>query len=718
MRGVGRRFIALGIAISCVAVLLAARMQGAEPAGEKPKTPAVKNETKTGDRPQTKSEAKPEEAKPDEGLGDPLAPALVTSMVQEIRSGFRIRGVEDDFARFCGYNANKLNSTAGPYTGSEITGNCRLKWFDRMLRNPLVFPGEAEQFTRELHAAFRNERGGLDEVLRIARGRMDLGTREPSRVLEPKSPQEALEMVNDALSQAQLGYAASLAPLGRGEVAELVRYLVPTFNGRKGHTLEDRGTGRRLADLMERMDRSGWYDAADALAELTSPEVLKQLAALPEDGNVHVEGATGKIVRQILVPGGSIVIGGRGPNTYDLDAMAAVSAIIDLGGDDVYQEGTVNFQRPVLVILDLGGNDKYQGSRPGIQGGAVVGVSMLVDVSGNDVYRAQDVAQGAALCGVGMLIDLAGNDDYAGIRRVQASALGGIGLLLDRAGHDKYRAAMWAQGYGGPLGFGILDDIAGDDYYYAGGLYPDSYPETPGYEGWSQGVGSGLRQVACGGLGVILDGAGDDVYEFDYIGHGGGYWLGMGFARDFGGNDQRFGGTRVEYGGGPRREQMFQRFGCGFGCHCALGCLFDDSGNDTYGGTIMGSGFAWDEGVGFLCDFGGDDRFEATGGATQGNGAQAGLGVIFNYRGNDTYFGYTQGYANSGITYHPVPACGGNFSFVIDYGGKDSYGCGVPDNSYNQRGAAGGFVIDRALPGDEGSQPAGDKQPAADTAGS
>ena len=254
---------------------------------------------------------------------------------------------------------------------------------------------------------------------------------------------------------------------------------------------------------------------------------------------------------------------------------------------------------------------------------------------------------------------------------------------------------MWAQGFGGPLGFGMLDDLAGDDHYYGGGLYYDSYEETPGYEGWSQGVGAGIRQVANGGIGVILDGGGDDVYEYDYISHGGGYWLGTGFARDFGGNDQRLGATRKAYNGSARTERRFQRFSNGFGCHYALGFLFDDAGDDTYDGTIMGLGFAWDVAVGVLCDFAGNDQYRATGGGTQGNGAQAGLGIIYDYNGDDVYLGYGQGRASSSISYHDLPYCGGNFSFVIDYGGKDKYGCGARDNSYTQRSSAGGFLIDR-----------------------
>jgi hypothetical protein len=208
-------------------------------------------------------------------------------------------------------------------------------------------------------------------------------------------------------------------------------------------------------------------------------------------------------------------------------------------------------------------------------------------------------------------------------------------------------------------------------------------------------VGAGIRQSADGGIGVLLDGGGDDVYEYDYMAHGGGYWLGLGFARDFAGNDRRLGATLNAYDGGPRTQERFQRFACGFGCHYALGFCFDDSGNDTYDGTIMGLGMGWDCSVGVLCDFAGNDHYLATGGLTQGTGAQASLGILFDYKGDDVYEGYNQGYADPSISYHDRPQCGGNFSFLIDYGGKDTYGCGAANNSVIQRGDVGGFLIDR-----------------------
>lgn len=629
-------------------------------------------------------------------VGDPLASGKIELLTQEIVSGLRGRGADDAFLRFRRYAGMKLDSTSGRYTGSELTGNCRLRWFDQMLRNPLTATAEAERFTRKLHQDVCSGQDGLARVLLTAREKLDLPSREIV-VPKPATPEQALDAVKRALVDAQADFAAALAPLSKSEIRQLATNLYPVLVGQNkvGHTLNDRTTGRWLCDYMERMDRSALQRAAEDLGALGSRDLLKLLARLPDDGDEKVDGVDGKICRRLNTPAGTILIGGRGKNTYRLDDMPQVVAVIDLGGDDEYIEGTVSIQRPVLLVIDLAGNDVYRGTRPGIQAGAILGVSMLMDLEGNDVYRAQDMAQASCLAGAGILLDFAGNDVYQGIRRVQGQAFGGLGILIDYGGDDDYRGAMWTQGFGGPLGFGLLGDVAGKDTYFTGGLYPDSYPETPGLEGWGQGVGAGPRQVASGGIGVILDGGGDDVYEFDYLSHGGGYWCGMGFARDFGGNDQHLGSTNRSYSGGPRTEPEFQRFGNGFGCHYALGFLFDDAGDDVFRGRIMGVGHGWDCAVGALCDFGGDDRYEATGSTTQGVGAQASLGILFDYDGDDTYVGYGQGYAAPSISYHDLPGCGGNFSFVVDYGGTDTYGCGAKNDSYNQRGAPGGFLIDR-----------------------
>ncbi|MDZ7619103.1 MAG: hypothetical protein U1E05_19020, partial [Patescibacteria group bacterium] len=622
-------------------------------------------------------------------------------------AGIRQRGIDSQFRRFCAYAAERMSATAGRNSGSELTGNCRLVWMDHMLRNPIDAPAEAERFTKDLQKAVLNDRGGLGEMLAIARTKMDLPSRTPVVLPAVDSPAAALELLRQCVINAQTHYAAAFRPLSKSEMRELATALYRVFTERSviGHTVSERGTARRLCDLMEKMDRGALYSAAEELVLLADPRVLDQLAMISErqGGGERMDGVTGPIAQIIDTPAGRIVIGGRGDNTYQLDQMQDVVAVVDLGGNDTYHEGTVSVRRPALVVIDLEGNDRYLGKSPGIQGSAIMGVSMLIDRSGNDVYQAADVAQGSALCGVGMLIDFGGDDTFVGVRRVQGTALGGLGMLINRGGNDRYRGAMWTQGFGNPLGFGLLADLDGADHYYTGGLYLDSYPETPGYEGWGQGVGAGMRGVASGGIGVILDGGGDDVYEYDYLSHGGGYWCGLGFARDFAGNDRRVGGTKNAFNGGRRAEPDFVRFGCGWGCHYALGFLFDDAGNDLYTGSIMSVGFAWDLATGYLIDFAGDDVYVGN----QGNGAQAGLGVLLDYNGDDEYRGNRQGYASSGMTYHELSQAGGNFSFLIDYGGTDKYGCGARNNSYLQRGSAGGFIIDRPRRDETPGQTAG-----------
>jgi hypothetical protein len=650
-------------------------------------------------KPEKKDEPKKESATNanSNAVGEPLAPGMMRLLQDEIINGFKRRGNTDRFARFQSYAIAKVNQSAPKYTGSELAGNCRLKWYDHLMRNFLNAPIEAEQFTRELHMAARDDNEGLTKVLAIAAVKMDLSPRKVHKLTPPTSPEQALEMIKQALASAQSSYCAALAPLDKSEIQELQTSLVPvlTTQNQVGHTLNDRGTGRRMCDLMEKMDRDSMQAAADALAPIADVRFLEQLKSLPDHGNVRVPGVTGTVVARIETPSGAIVIGGRGPNTYQLDQMRDVAVVIDLGGGDTFYEGTVGLDRPVLLVIDLGGNNTFRGVQPGIQGGAVLGVSMLLTLGDNNTYEAQDIAQGSGLAGVGIQIDYGANNRYRGLRRVQGQALGGIGILIGRGGHNDYHAALWAQGMGAPLGFGLLDNIKGNNHYYCGGMWRNSYyPETPGYEGWGQGVGGGLRQVADGGIGVILDGGGENTYEFDYLSHGGGYWCGLGFARDFGGNTKRL-ITQTAYNGSPRAYESFQRFGCGWGCHYAMGFCFDDSGNDVYEGTIMGTGMAWDCSMGVLCDFAGNDQYKATGGIVQGSGAQMGFGILFDYKGNDVYEGYGQAYASPGISYHTLPDCGGNFSFVVDYGGKDEYGCGAENNSYIQRGDTGGFLIDR-----------------------
>jgi len=398
------------------------------------------------------------------------------------------------------------------------------------MRNPLTTPAESEGFTRYLFESLKNENGGLDRTMAMARSKMDVPLKTKAGIPFDRESDDPLAFVNAVLERVQQSHSESLAPLTPAELSQLNRELYPLLVSQNdvGYTLANRGRGRKICDMLEKMDRGAIHDAAEVMMPLSDKDFLERLKRIPDDTRVRVAGVSGTVVKRIDTPSGSIVIGGRGPNTYDLDAMSDVNVVIDLGGNDVYREGTVSLDRPVLITLDLDGNDSYVGSKPGIQGAAILGISMLVDLAGNDRYQAKDMAQASCLGGAGILVDHSGDDRYSGFRRVQGQAFAGIGLLLDRDGNDQYHGAMWTQGMGCPLGFGMLADMDGRDNYYTGGHFICSYADdednpTPGYEGWGQGVGAGLRSVASGGIGVMLDGGGDDIafYEIDLNAAGG-----------------------------------------------------------------------------------------------------------------------------------------------------------------------------------------------------
>ena len=658
----------------------------------------AKEEKAAGEKHAPGKSAKSKESEDDDGVvGQPLAPGMIEILQQEIINQVRERGVADNFARFQSYTGFKLNSSNAAYTGSELAGNCRLSWYDHMLRHPLGAVAEAEAFTRDVHTAITEDRGGLAQLLPIIAEKLDLPKREPRKYPKAKTPQEAIEICKQALIEAKTAHAAALAPLTKSEIRELASYIYPVMvaNNTVGHTLNDRGTGRRLVDLMEKMDRGALVAAAEALVPLSDPKLLEQLKNYPDSGDVEVAGVSGHVVAKIETPAGAIVIGGKEPNTYDLDSMGDVALVIDLGGDNTYHDGTVSINRPLLVNINLGGHNHYRSAKPAVQAGAVLGVSMIVNAEGGNHYEADNLAQASAIGGVGIIDEFGGDNVYRGVQRVQAQAIGGVGIIISHGRGNSYHAGMWAQGLGGPLGFGIIDDIGGHDHYYLGGLYVNSYkPETPGYEAFGQGVGAGIRQVACGGVGMLLNGGGHNVYEFDYLAHGGGYWCGLGFARDFGGYSKRL-IARQNFYGGERTESLFQRFGVGWGCHYALGFCFDDKGHSTFEGSIMGSGMGWDCSVGALCVFGGGNHYEADQSLVQGNGSQGSLGILYQYGDDSEFKGWGQGYASSNLTYHNPYDCGGNFSFMVCYGSGNTFGCGAKEHSIIERGASGGFFVSR-----------------------
>lgn len=200
---------------------------------------------------------------------------------------------------------------------------------------------------------------------------------------------------------------------------------------------------------------------------------------------------------------------------------------------------------------------------------------------------------------------------------------------MDLAGDDEYMGGLFSQGCGQPVGAGLLIDAKGNDSYKASATayVSSTYGNQP--LNMSQGVGVGRRadfsdgHQMPGGVGGLVDGAGDDSYQAYIWSQGAAFWWGFGFLEDLGGND----------------KYQATQYSQGAAAHFAIGSLVDLSGNDIYnveGKNTQMMGHGHDAGLGIFVDGDGDDvyRMRSTSlGASQLNA----IGVFWDRRGNDIY---------------------------------------------------------------------------------
>lgn len=347
----------------------------------------------------------------------------------------------------------------------------------------------------------------------------------------------------------------------------------------------------------------------------------------------RVPGVDGEIITSWETPHGRCVIGGKGPNRY----TGSFRLIIDLGGDDVYD---IDELRPgkLRFVADVAGNDIYNSNGSG-QGAGIGGVDILTDLAGNDIYRGARYSQGAGLLGVGVLADYAGSDIYTSRWCSQGAAFHGIGILFDGGGDDSYTADIYSQGFGYIRGFGAIMERGGNDSYRAGWKYADTRIPHEAYLAMSQGFGFGMRPWSTGigsdgGIGIISDRRGDDLYASDFFSQGGSYWYALGILHDAEGTDRYTAG----------------QYSQGSGIHLSFGALLDDGGDDTY---------------------------DAYAGLEQGNAHDWSAGCLEDRSGNDTYRGSSSSQGS---------ALNVSIAWLLDGGGNDSYYAQLTDSTHSQGG--------------------------------
>ncbi|MHC4472523.1 MAG: hypothetical protein ACYS99_16355, partial [Planctomycetota bacterium] len=240
--------------------------------------------------------------------------------------------------------------------------------------------------------------------------------------------------------------------------------------------------------------------------------------------------------------------------------LFGLGALIDEGGDDDYTSSAVGQGVGYFgagLLLDAEGNDKYfltEGDGQGV--GFPGGIGILADRSGDDFYYSEPDAEKAGRAdyhsdmkiavsnaqgvgsgrrgdgsdghcwagGLGALIDVDGNDRYrAGNFSLGTGYWYGTGLLWDGGGDDEYRSVYFTQGSGAHFAIGALIDEGGDDRH----VLDENAGAAFGF-GWDvvnaflidRGGGSDRYEAKMISLGMaqvrsnafFLDEGGDDTY--------------------------------------------------------------------------------------------------------------------------------------------------------------------------------------------------------------
>jgi hypothetical protein len=388
-----------------------------------------------------------------------------------------------------------------------------------------------------------------------------------------------------------------------------------------------------------------WWEDILAMAFAVDERIL----TLPDHSPCEERKSPSATVQTIRTAKGDILIGTHGKDLFTGNPVV----VIDPGGDDVYQLAPQTPGRS-RVIADWDGNDLYVASHGHDLGCGFWSWGLLIDRSGDDTYRAGSFSLGAGWFGVGALYDLAGKDSYEGDTYTQGAGGWGMGALYDGGdGNDRYGAALYAQGFGFTAGAGVLMDQAGNENYFVGGKYEDILRYVDHYLTVSQGAGYGIRPHFSGGVGLLCDLSGHDVYTADIFGQGASYWWSFGGLYDARGNDQY---TAYQYAQGSAT-------------HMTAGCLLDRSGDDMYTSKGVSQGCGHDWSTALLIDAAGNDRYTCTD-LSQAAGSANGVAVLIDGGGDDAYSAKdtinTQGYGNPRRDY-------GSIGLFLDLGGRDRY---------------------------------------------
>lgn len=518
------------------------------------------------------------------------------------------------------------------------------------------------------------DRGQAPNALRAALLALDPQAKVPSVEGLPERVPQMAAAILFSLADALTWREMALRRLSLAEREALYAGLVePIERPTTGRTPEEmpfpaeiEGFSRQH-DALLAIDYPLFYSATDDLTALL--EVLcADLAKTPVTGTFAFTCAT---------RWGEVRLSGGTDDYYS--AKNHPLLILDTSGDDTYRAGGASGgpTQPLGVVIDAAGNDRYRSDEAPAFGVGVMGWGLLYDLAGDDAYSTKGFySQGVGLAGVGILQDASGTDTYRAFGGAQGVGYYGMGILADLAGNDAYDTYVYSQGCGMPRGVGLLLDLTGDDTYTANDtdiLFPSSQTKEHN-SSMSQGAGFGFRRdyldarPVAGGLGMLLDGAGNDRYFGGVFSQAVAYMYGLGVLDDRAGNDTYRG---VWYAQSAT-------------AHFAVSYQTDGGGDDTYAVTnCVSNGSAHDYSVSVFLEEAGDDTYEMRGSAL-GQGLNNGMGLFVDLLGNDTYrCGLGNSYGQS-VNFTPagLRAEISTLGVFLDLDGADAYPGAPPGNNH------------------------------------
>ncbi len=483
--------------------------------------------------------------------------------------------------------------------------------------------------------------------------------------LPPRTGAAVVKLVS-ALIQSDLMIREALIELSPDELRTLIESLAA--NGLEQPEIKlsfVRGNPVSVAEmsqLLKKVDLPKIYSAGILVTDAAEVAVAELRSA--------GEPLVGK--QRLVLAGLPVIVAGQGDDLHDeVDARIT----IDLGGNDIYRGRHGAGVGYSSAVIDLGGDDRVD--VPDLSmGSAILGAGYAAFIDGNDQFFSKSIAFGSGLGGVAVFRKTEGRDRYRSSALAQGFGFYGIGLCLDSAGDDLYELELFGQGAGRTSGLGWLVDRSGSDTYRAGGRILNSPLFASAHYSFAQGFGMGFREDSGGiegGVGLLTDGSGNDIYWSETYGQAASYWFGLGSLYDANGND----------------SYTAHHYAQGSAMHMTSAYLFDLEGDDAYTLKVgAGQAVGHDYGVGVLLDRAGDDLY-ASRDARPGSGLANGLGLFVDSAGVDRY--------TTQVGYGRFDRSAASLGVFVDLGGADVYGVGLGNGIGDFRPEMS-LAIDRADP--------------------